>query len=433
MGAISRVFKGATKAVKKVTKGVTKAAKKIGKGIAKIGKNVWNGVKQLGGKAFELYGKISGKLGPIGMIGLSMAMPYLMPGFTGTAGGLWTNFGAKMGVKATATQAGFGWANHATNPFLRVIGQVGGNIYKGTNFIKGTAQGISQTIGQTFKGFAGEGTLGSRVSTGFSNLYKGTTEVLTGQAGKGTMIPKQFKSALGTTVNKNLLNVSPAFESSQFAAFNDYTITQTGGVALGNMNVANKFTYDVTSAAMRNAKVFKNFSEESTKYLNTLRKVGVDDNTAYQYLSKNGVTDGVLDKSLSADFTFKGSPMSGGYEFTGSNLKDSFKAADYNYNMKFTKPKVDGDVFAQPDSLLNPSKGVSKSKDYASAALNNALTNQNEDLDGYKLASAIKSTDPNSTTANYGGSSGVYDTQGSLLNKAQEEFFRNQNLDIMKA
>ena len=423
MGAISRVFKGATKAVKKVTKGVTKAAKKIGKGIAKIGKSVWNGVKKLGGKAFELYGKISGKLGPIGMIGLSMAMPYLMPGFSSAAGGLWTNFGAKSVT----------WANHASNPFLRTMGQIGGNIYKGTNFIKGTAQGISQTIGKTFSGFASEGTIGSRVSTGFSNLYKGTTEVLTGQAGKGTMIPTQFKSALGTTVNKNLLNVSPAFESSQFAAFNANTITQTGGITLGNMNVANKFTYDVTSAAMRNAKVFKNFSEESTKYLNTLRKVGVDDNTAYQYLSKNGITDGVLDKSLSADFTFKGSPMSGGYEFTGSNLKDSFKAADYNYNMKFTKPKVDGDVFAQPDSLLNPSKGVSKSKDYASAALNNALTNQNEDLDGYKLASAIKSTDPNSTTANYGATTGAYTKEGLLLNQAQRDFFLNQNLDIAKA
>ena len=42
------------------------------------------------------------------------------------------------------------------------------------------------------------------------------------------------------------------------------------------------------------------------------------------------------------------------HEFTGDNLKQSFKAADYNYNMKFTKPKVDGEVFAQPDSLLNP-------------------------------------------------------------------------------
>ena len=161
MGAISRVFKGATKAVKKVTKGVTKAAKKIGKGIARVGKSVWNGVKKLGGKAFEVYGKISGKLGPIGMIGLSMAMPYLMPGFSGAAGGLWTNFGAK----ATT------WANHATNPFLRTIGQIGGNIYKGTNFIKGTAQGISQTIGKTFQGFASEGTIGSRISTGISNLY----------------------------------------------------------------------------------------------------------------------------------------------------------------------------------------------------------------------------------------------------------------------
>jgi len=116
MGAISRVFKGATKAVKKVTKGVTKAAKKIGKGIAKIGKSVWNGVKKLGGKAFEMYGKISGKLGPIGMIGLSMAMPCLMPGFTGTAGGLWTKFGAKMGVQATAGQNSVNQAN-AMNAF----------------------------------------------------------------------------------------------------------------------------------------------------------------------------------------------------------------------------------------------------------------------------------------------------------------------------
>jgi len=418
MGAISRVFKGATKAVKKVTKGVTKAAKKIGKGIAKIGKNVWNGVKKLGGKAFELYGKVSGKLGPIGMIGLSMAMPYLMPGFSSAAGGLWTNFGAKSVT----------WANHASNPFLRTMGQIGGNIYKGTNFIKGTAQGISQTIGKTFSGFAGEGTLGSRVSTGFSNLYKGTTEVLTGQAGKGTMIPTQFKDALGTTVNKSLLNVKPGLESSQFAAFNKNTLLQTGGIELGNMNVANKFTYDVTSAAMKNAGVFKNFSEESSKYLNTLRKVGVDDNTAYEYLSKNGITDGVLDKSLSADFTFKGSPMSGGYEFTGSNLKDSFKAADYNYNMKFTKPKVNGDVFAQPDSLLKP-QGMDKPNAFKKAALSTALTGQNEEGTGVQFAS-LKATDPNSNISGTGSTSGAYTKEGSLLTKAQLAFFQGQNLDI---
>ena len=427
MGAISRVFKSATRAVKKVTSGVTKAAKKIGKGIAKIGKNVWNGIKQVGGKAFELYGKVSGKLGPIGMIGLSMAMPFLMPGFTGTAGGLWTNFGAKMGVKATATQAGFGWANHATNPFLRTIGQIGGQIYKGANFIKGTAQGISQTIGKTFEGFASEGTLGSKISSGFSNLYKGTTEVLTGQAGKGTMLRTNFSEAI---LKESPIMQSVRGASTQFASFNPTTLTQTGGIQLGNMNIANKFTYDATSAAMKNAGVFKNFTEDSTKYLNTLRKVGVDDRTAYEYLTKNGVgLDGVLDRSLSADFTqVAGMPGGQGFEFTGNNLKESFKAADYNYNMKFTKPKIEGEVFAQPDSLLKP-QGMDKPNAFKKAALGTVFSGQNESGDGVKFAS-LTATDPNSNISGTGGSSGAYTKTGLLLNDAQLAFFRNQKLDI---
>lgn len=414
MGAISRVFKGATRAVKKVTSGVTKAAKKIGKGIAKIGKSVWNGVKKIGGKAFELYGKVSGKLGPIGMIGLSMAMPFLMPGFSGAAGGLWTNFGAKAAT----------WSTHATNPFLRTIGQIGGNIYKGTNFIKGTAQGISQTIGKTFEGFASEGTFGSRISSGFSNLYKGTTEVLTGQAGKGTMLPTNFSEAI---LKESPIMQSVRGASSQFASFNPTTLTQTGGIELGNMNIANKFTYDATSAAMKNAGVFKNFTEESTKYLNTLRKVGVDDRTAFEYLSKNGVVNGKLDYTLSGDFVM-GGPANQYASFTGNNLKESFKAADYNYNMKFTKPKVDGEVFAQPDSLLKP-QGMDKPNAFKQAALSTALSGQNESGDGVKFAS-LTATDPNSNISGTGGSAGAYTKTGSLLNEAQSLFFRNQNLDI---
>ena len=420
MGSIVRkVFKPVKKVVSKVTKGVSKAAKKIGKGIAKIGKGVWNGVKEIGGKAFELYGKISNKLGPIGMIGLSMAMPYLMPGFTGAAGGLWTNFGAK----ATT------WSTHATNPFLRTIGQIGGNIYKGTNFIKGTAQGISQTIGKTFSGFASEGTLKSKISTGFSNLYKGTAEVLTGQAGKGTMLRTNFSTALLPGESPIMQSVRGA--STQFASFNPNTLTQTGGIQLGNMNVANKFTYDATSAAMKNAGVFKEFSEESTKYLNTLRKVGVDDRTAYEYLTQNGVgLDGQLDKALSADFTQVGKATGEAYAFTGDNLKTSFKAADYNYNMKFTKPKIDGEVYAQPDSLLKPTGSSGKSDSFAKSALSSALTNQGDDIDGYKLASAIQSQDPNSMISGTGGTTGAYTKTGLLLNEAQKNFFLNQNLDI---
>jgi len=428
MGAISRTFKRATRAVKKVTSGVTKAAKKIGKGIAKVGKSVFNGVKKLGGKAFEVYGKISKKLGPIGMIGLSMAMPYLMPGFTGTAGGLWTKFGAKMGVKATATQAGFGWANHATNPFLRTIGQIGGNIYKGTNFIKGTAQGISQTIGKTFSGFASEGTFKEKIASGFSNLYKGTTEVLTGQAGKGTMLRTNFSSAILPGESPIMQSVRGA--STQFASFNPNTLVQTGGIELGNMNVANKFAFEASNKAMEAANVFANFSEESTKYLNTLRKVGVDDRTAYEYLTKNGVgLNGQLDKTLSADFMQVGNPMGEAYSFTGDNLRQSFKAADYNYNMKFTKPKVDGEVFAQPDSLLKP-QGMDKPNAFKKAALSTALSGQTESPEGAVKFASLQATDPNSMISGTGATTGAYTKEGALLTKAQLAFFANQNLDI---
>lgn len=426
---MGKIFKRAKKAVKRVFKGVTKAAKKIGKGIAKVGRSIWDGVKQIGGKAFELYGKLSNKLGPIGMIGLSMAMPYLMPGFSSAAGGLWTNFGAKMGVKATVGQAGFGWANHATNPFLRTIGQIGGNIYKGANFVKGTAQGISQTISKTFSGFASEGTIGSRVSKGFSNLYKGTAEVLTGQAGKGTMWSQPISSVLGTGQT-----IGGAAQSVMMPMINPNTITQTGGTVLGNINVANKFVYEATSKAMSNAGVFANFKPDATKYLNTLRTTGIDDRTAFEYLRNNGVgADGILDRSLSADFVqTKGMPGGMDFNFTGNNLRNTFNEANHNFAMKITKPTVDGDVFMQNDSLLNSKSGHSKTKKTKDAILDYAMTNsQNNDVAGLKLAMAIKAQDVNSTTGNWERTHGSYTKSGQLITDAHRQFFATQNLDLV--
>ena len=424
MGSIVRkVFKPVKKVVSKVTKGVSKAAKKIGKGIAKIGKGVWNGVKEIGGKAFELYGKISNKLGPIGMIGLSMAMPYLMPGFTGAAGGLWTNFGAKAAT----------WSSHATNPFLRTIGQIGGNIYKGTNFIKGTAQGISQTIGKTFEGFASQGTIKDKIASGFSNLYKGTSEVLTGKAGFGTMTSQTTQSVLNAAGKIGPFDggAYSSLGSTSIPTYNPNTLLQTGGIELGNVNVANKFIFDAQSAAMNNAGVFKNFSAESTKYLNTLRKVGVDDHTAYQYLRNNGVgADGILDKSLSKDFVM-GGPANQYSTFTGQNIKDSFDAVNANYNMRITKPKVDGDAFAESDSLLNPKKGTSKTDKVLSSLKSTIFSDDGQQGDPLALA-PIKTAKVNLDTTGYGGTNVAGVTDGSLLTKAQREFFLNQNLNIMK-
>jgi hypothetical protein len=421
MGAISRVFKKATKAVKNVTKGVTKAFKKVGKGIAKVGKGIWNGVKKIGGAAFKAYGKLSSKLGPVGMIGLSMAMPYLMPGFTSAAGGLWTNFGAKSVT----------WANSTTNPFLRTIGQIGGNIYKGTNFIKGTAQGISQTISKTFEGFASQGTIKDKIASGFSNLYRGTSEVLTGKAGMGTMTSQTTQSVLNAAGKIGPFDggAYTSLGSTSIPTYNSNTLLQTGGIELGNVNVANKFIFDAQSAAMNNAGVFKNFSAESTKYLNTLRKVGVDDHTAYQYLRNNGVgADGVLDYSLSKDFIETGGV--GAYDFTGQNIKGSFDAVNANYNMRITKPKVDGESFAESDSLLNPKKGTSKT-DKVLSSLKSTIFSDDGQM-GDPLVSPIKTADVNFATSGYGATQVAGVTEGSLLNDAQLNFFRNQNLNIAK-
>ena len=117
-----------------------------------------------------------------------------------------------------------------------------------------------------------------------------------------------------------------------------------------------------------------------------------------------------------------------GFEFTGDNLRTSFESANYNYNMKFTKPKVDGDVFAQPDSLLKP-QGIDKPNAFKQAALSTALSGQNESEDGVKFAS-LTATDPNSMISGTGSTSGAYTKEGLLLNEAQKAFFRSQNLDI---
>ena len=97
--------------------------------------------------------------------------------------------------------------------------------------------------------------------------------------------------------------------------------------------------------------------------------------------------------------------------------------------MKFTKPKIEGDVFAQPDSLLKP-QGMDKPNAFKKAALSTALSGQNESTDGAVKFASLKATDPNSMISGSGGTSGAYTKEGALLTKAQLAFFANQNLDI---
>ena len=64
MGSVAKVFKKVSKSIKRP---ISKITKGIARGIAKVGKSVMRGV-----------GKLGKKLGPIGMIGLAIAMPYAL-------------------------------------------------------------------------------------------------------------------------------------------------------------------------------------------------------------------------------------------------------------------------------------------------------------------------------------------------------------------
>jgi len=94
MGFFKKIFKKA----KKIVKPITKIVKKVAKKIKKIGKAVMKGVA-----------KISNKLGPVGMIALSIAMPYALAGLS------------------SMTTA----AMSSSNVFLKAVGTVGNQIRLG--------------------------------------------------------------------------------------------------------------------------------------------------------------------------------------------------------------------------------------------------------------------------------------------------------------
>ena len=147
MGFFKKIFKKA----KKIVKPITKIVKKVAKKVKKIGSAVMKGVA-----------KISNKLGPVGMIALSIAMPYALAGLS------------------SMTTA----AMSSSNVFLKAVGTVGNQIrlgYQAFNTGMSIAKkSITDVIGKTFQKFAPKGgtNIFSRISDGAKRLYTATKEKL---------------------------------------------------------------------------------------------------------------------------------------------------------------------------------------------------------------------------------------------------------------
>jgi hypothetical protein len=429
MGFFSNIFKKIKKAIKKP---LSKIFKGVGKGIAKVAKNVWKGIKGLGSKAVQAYGKFSQKLGPIGMIGLSMAMPYFLGAFSGAGGGLWTGFGKMMGGTVPAIGGPPGMMikqglMHSQNPFLSVIGRAGKGIYNAGNFVGGTAKGITQTIGETFKGFASEGTLGEKVSSGFRNLYRGTSEVLTGKAGMGTAQVGYGYSGSGI---KTAIKGGSKY------------LTSTGGVNFGNVNIQNSLYRDVMKKTM--ASKVSLLDGNAKKYFNATKNYfpGIDDKAAFEYIQNNGVyssrigpdTEYLLDFSKSGDFKFT-APMSEystgastNYNFTGDNINNTLKKFKVNTSMGH-HGKIAKDAYEMPGD----EGGILSKKNITNAALETAKNWFASDSNQQGL---IQGTDPNLIIrgANYLGTDIKGSAGGDLLAMVNpelaEQIKRTQHLNI---
>lgn len=417
MGSIVKKIK---KKVKKIIKKnpITKIIKKQIKNIKKLGTKVWNGIKKVGGKAFEAFGKFSQKLGPIGMIALSFAMPYLTAGM----GSLWGGMGS-------ALQAGMG----STNAFVSTLSTLGNSAYQaiGTagSFVKGTYQGITQTLSKTFSSF-GKG----NVSEGFSNLWGGTKDVFSGRAGMGT--EELIRKA--TTYGVDIVKGTGDFTGNAGGIFGGTSsgVVQTGGVNAFKANQLNQASYRVIENAM--ASTTAGYDAVAKKYVNTIsNQFNLNAHDAHEHFIKNGgieLNNGnyTFDMSTSGDFKKAimkpGRPPVGpnmGYEYTGgsANLKFANNNTQYlgiNQNLGTLEGPTYG--YGSPDkpSLLD------KAKKSAKTALSAFAAQSDDPNQGYVPYMGGGDTYLNSQIAGYSGSNVDTSSGGQFLSEDQKRFAENQ-------
>jgi len=410
---IKKTAKKAVKAVKKIVKKnpITKIVKKAAKGVKKLGGKLWDGIKKVGGKAMKAWGKVSQKLGPIGTIALSFAMPYLLGPLSGMAGTAWSNMATWLGTPATG----------AGSTFVNVFKTLGYNAMKGAQFVGSTFKGITQTLSQTVRGFAGEG---GSLSKGFEALWGGTKDVFTGKAGMGTLQGTQ-STVLGQTVTSYSGATIPTASG----------VVQTGGVNMLNANVANAQAYQAISNAMSG--VTSQYTPEMTKYTNTLQnQYKIDAHTAHQHAMQNGGVVNVdpsngmssynLDFNASGDFkvTQLKPNSTPDIQYSGDASKIKFGDTNQYVGIRGNQYKVDGDTYGYGD----PKSTGLLSKSTASAAMN-ALSEYQENVPELELPGGYDtSLDPYNTR--YDGTNVALSAGGQFLSKEQDRFQRTLNLNI---
>ena len=357
MGFFSSFFKKVKKTIKKPLSKITKG---IARGVAKVGKAVMKGVS-----------KLSNKFGPLGMIALSVAMPYALQGLNS-----WVGTAAMSGHHpATGLMAKKG--------FLGAIGKVGNTIRTGyqasTGAIGNAWSSITDSISRGFSSFTkGTGNIWKNISKGAKDLWsssKSTAKKFTpkwraGQSGsvdiwglRGNVHGEGLiQSAVKSGDAMSMLQ-SGAIDASQISG--QSLGSEAGWFTKAGSAEADNFITQTINTAMEPQ--INALEGNSKKYFNDMwndqvaKGINVNKQETYNSILKNkgtsyqGITDFdgsyVTDLGKTGDYKLFNPNEPTSYTFTGGDTYNNPLGNKY-INKKATSNILKKTAFAMSDSLL---------------------------------------------------------------------------------
>jgi len=330
------------KTIKKVTKPVSKVFKGVAKGIAKVGKSVMRGVS-----------RISKKLGPLGMIAMSVAMPYALGGLSSMTTGM-MNYG---------TQSTFG-------TFVRAVGNIGNQIRNGYRIASGAlgnaksfignkigtiGNSITNTIRKTFTKFSnpsGKGNWFTKISEGAKNLFNSAKSVVTGQQKTGTV---QISGESFGGLKKDAFTLSSADAQKLYPSLSKEGVVfsnQTTGFATSN---ADKFITETINKASENT--VKLLDKNALKHYNNVKDAMI---TNGSYTNNQEVLDEVFNSSgIQKNFLTDFSKTPDSYSFDFSKSKD-YTLGSARDRLEGTYNFTGGETFNTPVGKVNKYKETIK-------------------------------------------------------------------------
>ena len=345
------VFKRVAKVIKKVRKPISKITKGIAKGIAKVAKSVMRGVA-----------KLQNKLGPIGMIAMSMAMPGIMSGL----GGAFT--------KMSTTYAGSPFGN-----FLQAAGKIGSNIKTGwTGFKSGISNKmgtITNSIKDTFSSMGNGNNIFTKISDGAKKLYSKAKELTPKfkQGKTGTVQVGDMGYGFGETTSMTSEQALKAIDLGQINAsqLSKQTLGDAAGFITKAGNQSDSLITDIINSTYESK--IKMLDANGTRHFNDLLSTAKNSKTytnngeIFNYMTSGtkgttpqymDFTDDIIgystDLSKTGDYTLGTArdrlTEGGTYNFNGNKtFSDSLEPTKFTNTIKNNSKKI---ITAAADTLL---------------------------------------------------------------------------------